>query len=65
VAAALRSHAEGLLAIHVRGFWNRILVAGDRLDAGALRRAAARAPILAASLPSLSIRRTALGGIGR
>jgi spermidine synthase len=64
VAAALRAHAEALLAIHVRGFWNRILVAGDRLDAAALRRAAALAPILAGSLPSLSIRRSSLGGGG-
>lgn len=62
VAAALRAHAPHLLAIHVRGFWNRVLVAGDRLDPGALRRAAGGEPVLAASLPSLSIRRTRLGG---
>lgn len=62
VAAALRSHARELLAIHVRGHWNRILVAGPRLDARALRRAASRAPVLAESLPLLSIRRTRLGG---
>lgn len=62
VAAALRAHAPAQLAIHVRGFWNRILVGGDRLDAAALRREAARAPVLAASLPSLSIRRARSGG---
>jgi spermidine synthase len=62
VAAALRAHARVLLAIHVREHWTRILVAGPRLDAAALRRAAARHPVLAASLPSLSIRRARLGG---
>lgn len=62
VAAALRAHAGELLAIHVRGYFNRILIAADRLDAGALRRAAAGVPILAESLPSLSIRRARLGG---
>jgi spermidine synthase len=61
VAAALRSHADGQLALHVRGYWNRILVAGPGLDAGALRRAAAREPALAGSLPMLSIRRSHLG----
>lgn len=61
VAAALRAHADALLAIQVRGYWNRILVGGPELDAGALRRAAAQASILADSLPSLSIRRTTLG----
>ena len=57
----LRAHAGSLLAIHVRGYWNRILVGGERLDAGLLRRAAAREPVLAGSLPALSIRRTRLG----
>jgi spermidine synthase len=61
VAAALRAHARDLLAIHVRGYWNRILVAGERLDARALRRAAAAERVLADSLPFLAIRRTALG----
>jgi spermidine synthase len=63
VASALRAHAGDLLAIHVRGFWNRILVAGPGLDAGSLRRSAAREPALAASLPSLSIRRATFGGL--
>lgn len=61
VAAALRAHAPALLAIHVRGYWNRILVAGPGLDAAALRRAAAAEPVLARSLPALSIRRARLG----
>jgi spermidine synthase len=64
VAAALRTHAAALLAIHVEGFWNRILVGGARLEAPALRRAAAGAPVLASSLPSLSIRRCRMG-LGR
>lgn len=64
VAAALRVHAAELLAIGVRGYWNRILVAGDRLDAGALRRAARREPVLAASLPALSIRKSGLASGG-
>lgn len=63
VAAALRAHAPGLLAIHVRGYWNRILVSGAGLDAGALRRAAAREPVLAGSLPTLSIRRARVGSV--
>lgn len=62
VAAALLALADDLLAIHVRGHWNRILVAGPGLEAGALRRAAAREPLLARSLPSLSIRRATFGG---
>ena len=62
VATALRAHATDLLSIDVRGHWNRILVAGPRLDAGTLRRAAALEPALAASLPSLSIRRARFGG---
>ncbi len=61
VAAALRAHAPSLLAIHVRGHYNRILVAGSRLDAAALRRAAARERVLAGSLPELSIRRATFG----
>jgi len=61
IAAALRRYAPSLLAIHVRGFWNRILVGGAQLDAAALRRAAAAAPILAGSLPVLSIRRAQIG----
>lgn len=65
VAAALRAHAGELLAVDVRGFWNRILIAGERLDAGALRRAAARERALAESLPSLSIRRSPLGASRR
>jgi spermidine synthase len=62
VATALRSHAEDLLALHVRGFWNRILVAGPGLEPRALRRAASREPILARSLRALSFRRSTLGG---
>jgi spermidine synthase len=62
VAAALRANGDDLLTIHVRGFWNRILVAGRSLDAGALRRAAAREEAIVASLPSLSIRRAIFGG---
>jgi spermidine synthase len=62
VASALRTHAPSLLAIHVRGHYNRILVAGWRLDAATLRRAAAREPTLERSLPALSIRRATLGG---
>jgi spermidine synthase len=61
VARALRTGSPELLAIGVRDFWNRILVAGPGLDARALRRAAAQAPALAASLPALSIRRGRLG----
>ena len=61
VARALRAHATSLIAIHVRGYWNRILVAGPGLDAAALRRAAAREDVLAQSLPVLSIRRATLG----
>jgi spermidine synthase len=61
VAFALRAHARDLLSIHVLGHWNRILVAGPRLDARALRRAAAREPALDGSLGSLSIRRASLG----
>jgi spermidine synthase len=64
VARALRAHAPCLLAIHVRGYWNRILVAGPALDPAALRRAAAREEVLSRSLPALSIRRTTLGGRG-
>jgi SAM-dependent methyltransferase len=60
VAAALRAHAPDQLALHVRGYWNRILVAGPGLDARALRRAAARQPALAPSLPMLSFRRSDL-----
>jgi spermidine synthase len=62
VASALRAHAPSLLAIHVRGHYNRILVAGCRLDAAALRRAASREPVMSKSLPALSIRRATLGG---
>jgi spermidine synthase len=65
VAAAMRAHVAELLAIHVRGYWNRILVGGARLDAAALRRAAAREPALQASLPALSIRRATPGTRGR
>jgi spermidine synthase len=62
VAGALRAHFPSLLAIHVRGFWNRILVAGDGLEAAALRRASAQAPAVAASLRHLSFRRADFGG---
>ncbi|HSM91775.1 MAG TPA: fused MFS/spermidine synthase [Anaeromyxobacteraceae bacterium] len=61
VARALRAHAPALLAIHVRGYWNRILVGGPTIDAAALRRAAARERVLSASLPALAIRRSRLG----
>jgi spermidine synthase len=62
VAAALRANGDDLLTIHVRGFWNRILVAGRALDAGALRRAAAQEEAIAGSLGALSIRRAVFGG---
>jgi len=61
VAAAMRAHDGDLLTVHVRGYWNRILVAGLRIGAAGLRRAAAREPALAASLPLLAFRRATFG----
>jgi spermidine synthase len=58
VARTLRGLFPATLRIDVDGYDNRIYVGGPRaIDARALRTAVARQPILAPTLPQLSIRR--------
>jgi len=56
MARALRRHGRPLVAIAVRGYWNRVYVSGAG-SARALRAAVAAHPTLGRSLPRLALRR--------
>lgn len=63
MARALRQRFPGLLSIEVEDYDNRVLVAGRKgLSARALRQALAADPILAATLPRLTLRTLSRSG---
>jgi len=57
IAASLHRHFPNLVQISLEGYDNRIFIGGGTaLSAGALRRAIADSPVLAPTLPILSLR---------